>query len=340
LAYALYHLPDYFAAVQYVLAVLVEDGLLPKQLRVLDVGAGVGGPALGLATLLPDDALVDYHAVEPSDGADLLETMVGETGPNFHTTVHRRRAEDFEPSGEYDLVLFANVLSELADPVAVVERYRDVLASDGSLVALAPADRNTATNLRTVERRVEDGLTVYAPTVRLWPDSQPTDEGWSFDVAPDIDVPAFQRRLDEAAEDPEHDHGEFVNTDVQYAYTVLRRDGRRRVGFSPDRSRWAKMAEMDDHVSNRIDVAAIKLSHDLTDDPDANPLFKVGDGSERVAHYAVLTKKSSLNADLRTAAYGDLLTFENVLVLWNDDEGAYNLVVDGETVVDSLPAGG
>jgi hypothetical protein len=31
-----------------------------------------------------------------------------------------------------------------------------------------------------------------------------------------------------------------------------------------------------------------------------------------------------------------LLRFENVLVLWNDDEGAYNLVVDGETVVDRL----
>ena len=29
-----------------------------------------------------------------------------------------------------------------------------------------------------------------------------------------------------------------------------------------------------------------------------------------------------------------VLALENVLVLWNDDEGAYNLVVDGEAVVD------
>lgn len=359
LAYALYHLPDYYATVQYALEPLLEDGLLPHHLRVLDVGAGVGGPALGLHDLLPDDALVDYHAVEPSAAADVLDELLAETGRNFHATVHRETAEEFDPGavpeesvrdrGEsgadgVDLVLFGNVLSELADPVAVVERYAEFLAPDGSLLAIAPADRNTATGLREVERAVADGggsdLTVYWPTVRLWPGETPSDEGWSFDVAPNIEVPGFQRRLDDAVTAPDHDHGEFVNVDVQFASTVLRPDGRRRIEFTPDVSQWARMADMDDHVSNRIDVAAVKLSHDLTDDAAANPLFKVGDGSERVSHYAVLTRESALNRDLLTADYGDLLLCENILALWNDDEGAYNLVVDGETAVDVVPAGG
>ncbi|WP_136717840.1 small ribosomal subunit Rsm22 family protein [Halorientalis salina] len=340
LAYALYHLPDYYAAVQYVLSVLAADGLLGRKLRVLDVGAGVGGPALGLYDLLPEDALVEYTAVEPSSAVDVLTAMLDETGRNFHATVHETTAEAFEPTGAYDLVLFSNVLSELDDPAAVVERYAESVADDGSLVGLAPADRNTATNLREVERDVENGLSVYAPTVRLWPGERPTDEGWSFDVAPDIEVPPFQRRLDEEASDPDHEPGEFENVDVQYAYTILRPDGTQRIDFRPDVSRYAKMADMDDHVSNRIDVAAIKLSHDLTDDDDANPLFKIGDGSEGVAHYAVLTRGTALNDALETAAYGDLLLVENVLALWNDDEGAYNLVVDDETVVDRVPAGG
>ncbi|MFD1587474.1 small ribosomal subunit Rsm22 family protein [Halorientalis brevis] len=340
LAYALYHLPDYYATVQYVLSVLVEDGLLPRTLRVLDVGAGVGGPALGLSDLLPEDALVEYHAVEPSSATDVLDAMLAETGPNFRTTIHETTAEAFEPSGEYDLVLFANVLSELDDPAAVVERYRDSVADDGSVVAIAPADRNTAINLREVERRVEDGLGVYAPAVRLWPGDQPADEGWSFDVQPDIDVPVFQRRLDEGATAPDHDPGEFVSVDIQYAYSILRPDEKRRVDFTPDISQWAKMENMENHVSNRIDVAAIKLSHDLTDDEDANPLYKIGDGSEQVAHYAVQTRESALNSDLETADYGDLLLCENILALWNDDEEAYNLVVDGETVIDRVPAGG
>jgi len=363
LAYALYHLPGYYAATQYVLAELVSDRLLPRRLRVLDVGAGVGGPALGLCDLLPDDALLDYHAVEPGAGADVLEAMLAETGRNVHATVHRTTAEAFDPAavgsgedpdseddseGQFDLVLFSNVLSELDDPETVVREYADALADDGTLVALAPADRNTATGLREVERAVADRgpCTVYAPTVRLWPGVSPADDCWSFDVKPDLDVPGFQRRLDEATVDDATDQdgdgrdgsappGEFVNVDVQYAYSCLRLDGRRRYDFDLDASVVARFADSETHVTNRVDCYAAKLSHDLSE--GGNQLFLLGDGSQQVSHYAVMTRESALNADLLSADYGEVLAFENVLVLWNDDERAYNLVVDGETIVDRIP---
>ena len=96
----------------------------------------------------------------------------------------------------------------------------------------------------------------------------------------------------------------------------------------------ARFADSEDHVSKRVDCLALKLSTDLAD--DGNPLYKVSDGSEAVDHYAVLTRESALNADLARADYGDPLAFENVLVLWNDDEESYNLVVDDETVVDRV----
>jgi len=332
LAYAIYHLPDYYAAVQYVLDSMAADGLLGRHLRVLDVGAGVGGPALGLADFLPDDALLEYHAVEPSAAADVLEQLLAGTGRNVDTTIHRTTAESFDPDGEYDLVLVANVLSELDAPAAVMGQYLDALAPHGSLVALAPADLRTATGLRETERAVEreHEVTVYGPEVRLWPDRRPTDRGWSFDVAPDLAVPAFQRRLDEACAD--HDDDEFLNVDVQYAHSVLRTDGRRATEFTPDADRVAPMAEMERHVTQRIDCVALKLSHSLAE--DGNPLFRIGDGSQDEDHYAVLVNESVLNRDLRTAGYGDLLALENVLVLWNDDEAAYNLVVGEDTVVD------
>ncbi|WP_256299494.1 small ribosomal subunit Rsm22 family protein [Haloarchaeobius salinus] len=350
LGYAIYHLPDFYAAVQYVLNDLVAKRLLPRELRVLDVGAGVGGPALGIADYLPDDALVDYHAVEPSAATEVLEALLAETGPNVHTTVHETTAEAFEPEREYDLVLFANVLNELDDPEVVLRRYLDHVAADGSLVALAPADRNTSTGLRELERAVadsgaSDAPTVYAPTVRLWPNETPTDRGWSFDVRPDLAVPAFQRRLDERPADdadPDADRepadGEFVNVDVQFSYSVLRHDDERLLDVTPSPNTYAKMAAMDDHVSNRIDLLAVKLSHDLSpEDRDANPLFKIGDGSESEDNYAVLVRETAGNADLAAADYGDLLAFDGVLALWNDDEDSYNLVVDEETVVDRIP---
>jgi hypothetical protein len=231
----------------------------------------------------------------------------------------------------------------------VVERYLEGLAPDGTVLLLAPADRETATGLREVERALASGgdgttdATIYAPTVELWPDEHPTDRCWSFDVKPDLAVPGFQRRLDSAATAPEHTPGEFLNVDVQYAYSILRTDGRQKIDSSPDEHRVAKLDDSDAHVSERIDAAAIKLSHSLSeagegsDEKDgSNPLFLIGDGSQNVDHYAVLTRETTLNRDLRDAEYGTLLRFENVLVLWNDDEGAYNLVVDDETVVDRL----
>ncbi|MEF8821801.1 MAG: class I SAM-dependent methyltransferase [Halovenus sp.] len=345
LGYAIYHLPSYFAATQYVLAELIEEELLGGHLRVLDVGAGVGGPALAVDDLLGAETLVDYHAVEPSAAADILSGMLDETGRNFHPTVHREPIEAVDFDGQFDLIVCANVFSELDDPTSVLTSLLDTLADDGTVCALAPADRNTAIGLRQIERAVEReaGANVYSPTVRLWPNAQPESTSWSFDRKPDLEVPAFQRRLDEgersgdsyrATEDEDRapGDGEFVNVDVQYAYSLLRTDGKRAIEFQPDRGRVAKMAETEKHVTDRIDYVAIKLSNDLSE--DGNPLFLVGDGSELVDHFGVLTKESTLNRDLTDAAYGDLLQFENVLVLWNDDEGAYNLVVDGETIVD------
>ncbi|RAW46186.1 SAM-dependent methyltransferase [Halorubrum sp. 48-1-W] len=361
LGYAVYHLPDYYAVIGYVLDDLAENGLLDRTLRVLDVGAGVGGPALGLHDYLPDDAVVEYHAVEPSANADVLDRLLEETGPNFRSTVHRTTAESLfgleDEEGEnsesedaeddspdrdaileepFDLVLFGNVLSELSDPVTVLESGIDVLAGDGSVVALAPADRETAIGLRELERAVTtpgSGVDVYSPTLRLWADAVPSDLGWSFDVRGDLAVPPFQRRLDEAADrGPTDEPGEFHNVDVQFAYSILRTDGTRRVDVRASDDRCARMADSEEHVTDRVNLLAVKLSHDLSD--GANAVYRVGDGSQSVDHYLVCTRETVLNDGLREADYGAVLFVENGLVLWNDDEVAYNVVVDDETVVD------
>ncbi|WP_226481403.1 small ribosomal subunit Rsm22 family protein [Natrinema amylolyticum] len=385
--YAIYHLPGYYAAIQYALDDIADRGLLDRTLRVLDLGAGVGGPALGLCDYLPDDALLEYHAVEPSAAADVLEALLAETGRNVHPTIHRTTAEAFDPSqavggdgsGDrfdptapddgFDLVLACNVLSELEDPAAVTRSFLETLAPDGTFLAMAPADKNTSVQLREVERELEGErlwdrdavdfettaagdaeryrrgeVTVYGPAVRLWPGETPSDRGWSFDVRPDLDVPAVQRRLDESApDDEEHAAGEFVNVDVQFSYSQLRLDGRRRIDMALETDEWAKMAEMERHVTERIDLVAAKLSRSLSGSGNggrgsgrSNPLFKISDGSEDTDHYAVVTKETALNRPLLEADYGDVLSFEGILALWNDDEEAYNLVVDEETIVDRI----
>ncbi|ESS06899.1 MAG: methyltransferase domain protein [uncultured archaeon A07HB70] len=334
LAYAVYHLPGYWAATGYVLDRLAEAGLLPRRLRVLDVGAGVGGPALALFDCLPDGCVVDYHAVEASAAAaDCFEALV-DPPRGARTVVHREPIESFDAGGPYDLVLCANVLSELDDPVAVARALFEYVADDGTVVALAPADRDTATGLRAVERAlVDEGPgTVFDPTLRLWPDAAPADDCWSFDVGRSLDPPGVQRDLDAQGAGGPGD-GTFVNGAVRYAYALVRRDGTRRAGIRAERSRHARLGESERHVTKRVDTLVVKLSHDLGEG-DANPLFLVGDGSQQTDHFAVLARESGLNAALREAPYAAVLALENVLVLWNDDEAAYNLVVDGEAVVD------
>jgi hypothetical protein len=339
LAYAVYHLPDYYAVAQYVLDELGREGLLPGPLRVLDVGAGVGGPALGLHDYHPEDALVEYHAVEPSAAADFLERALPETGRNFHPTVHRSTAEDFDPGSGFDLVLFANVLSELDAPAETAARYLDSVADDGTFVAVAAADRNTSTTLRAVERDLVDerGLgSVYAPTVRLWPGERPTDRGWSFDEKPPIEIPEFQERLAAAAEGPDADPDAYRNGSIRYSYALVRPDGRRRHDLTLSTDHTAKLGAAEEFVTERVDLVVAKLSHDLGEGAGHNPVFKISDGSERVDAYAVLVEATTQNERLRRTEYGALLSLENALVLWNDDEEAYNLVVDGRTYVDRL----
>lgn len=346
LAYACYHLPAYYAAVQYPLAALAAAELVPRRLRVLDIGAGVGGPALGVHDLLGPEAVVEYHAVEPSAAAAVFEEMVADVRPEFQTTLHRVPAEEFDaaralddrPIGsgppEFDLIVFANVLSELGDPVAVTRRYAELLAPEGTMLLVAPADRATATGLRAVERAlVDDGpLGLFAPTLRLWDGAQPTASTWSFVRQPALEVPRFQRALDA----PAGSEGTFLHPEVQYAFALLRRDGARTSDVRPSVQKHARLADAEMHVTERLDLLAVKLSPNLAAEEGSNPVFLIGDGSEDVPHYAVVANTTALNHPLVDAAYGAVLSFENALLLWNDDEAAYNLVVDDQTLVETL----
>ncbi len=345
MGYAIYHLPSTYAEIQYVVAEVVAEELLSGSIRVLDVGAGVGGQALGVLEFLPNDVLVEYTAIEASDdAADLFESYLADPGPNVHLDIQRSRIETADLEGPYDLIIGANVVNEIDEAVATIERLRTELDPAGTLVLIEPADRRTSRGLRRIERGVcrRRDLSVFSPTLRLWPDHEPADDCWSFDIKPDLDVPSFQRILDEAprstADGRPPATGEFVNVDVQYSYSILRTDGKRRIDFSPTKRRYRPLAAAEEQITQRVTVAVVKLSHPLTD--DGNDLFVIGDGSQSERWFAVRSAETRLNRWLLEAEYADVLLIENGLVLWNDDEAAINLVVDERTVVDRItPAG-
>ena len=344
LGYAIYHLPGAFAKIQYVLDHLGTRDLLPPALRVLEVGPGVGGSAIGLREYIGAANPIAYRGIEPSEpAADLCEQFLANYERNFHWSIDRTRIEDARLDGPYDLIVLANVINELSNPTAALTPLIEELSHEGSLLALEPADKQTSRSLRRVERSLLDSVSdvdVYAPTLRLWPELEPSDDCWSFDVQAKLDLPRFQRQLDEGRraipDDRDPATGEFSNVEVQYAYTILRKDGQRINDFRPSRKKFAPLRTAEEQVGDRVNLCIVKLSHSLAGD-DRHPLYVIGDGSQRTRHFAVHTAETELNTTLSQAPYGALLAIEGGLVLWNDDEAAHNIVIDQDSVVDRIP---
>ena len=336
LAYLIYHLPRYYATIGYVLTPLLERGLLQRPLKIADVGAGTGGPMLGIGDILGTESLIEYHAIEPSPAIDMLEQMTAATSPNLHPRLHRSRVERWidDPDGPFDLIICANILGELDDPTRVMRRLIGCLQETGALVIVEPGDREQSVRLRKVERALTAHATVFAPEVRLWPGYQPSDTGWGFDVGAQIDPPSWQRQLQAAAPDPTADT--YLNPHVQFSYSILRPDGQHRYDPPFDRQRVTPLADTISKITDRINVVGTKLSHDLSSTPESNGVFRIGDGSQTEDHFIIQTVSGELVDAIDWVPYGAVCRFDGVLALWNDTEGAVNLVVDHASVVEPL----
>lgn len=131
-------------------AVLDQLGPAAAALRTgataVDVGCGYGTPTIAVARHFPASRVlgVDYHdasvahargAAERAGVADRVRFEVG-------------AAADLPGSG-YALVTFFDSLHDLGDPVAALERAREVLAPGGAVLLVEPAAAD----------RVEDNLT-------------------------------------------------------------------------------------------------------------------------------------------------------------------------------------
>lgn len=330
-AYLAYHFPRSYAATWYTLAEVIDAGLLPRSLRVLDVGAGVGAHLAAIDAVTPEDALVEYVAVEPSPLAEHLEAVSASlVGRNTHVTIHRTPVESADVGRDVDVALLGNVLSELSEPVAVARRVLERVAADGSWVAIAPADPRTSRQLRAVERALEPAAGVFSPTIRLWPDRRPTDACWSFVERPPLATPRVQERLRAGRDDGDA----FVNASVRYSYSIMRPDGVRRFDVTGREARELPLGRARGAIGERVAALVVKLSGDLA--AAGNPVYRVGDGSQTEPCFATHVAPTGRTEALETAPYGAVLRLARALVLWNDDEGAINLVVDDETAVDQI----
>jgi hypothetical protein len=96
---------------------------------------------------------------------------------------------------------------------------------------------------------------------------------------------------------------------------------------------------MKDHVKKHINVVAADMSGDLGNEKDH--VFKLCDGTSAKPVYAIVPDYhiSPNNEALKNAKYGQVVEIYGVLVRYNKDYDAYNLLVTRNTTVKEINAG-
>ena len=100
-----------------------------ESLSALDVGGGTGWlltQARAVEPRLKHTAVVDIDQ-KAQEGAEKL-------GHAFHFS----RIEEFKGDRKYDVILLLNLIEHVDDPVAVLERMRELLAPGGKILAKTP----------------------------------------------------------------------------------------------------------------------------------------------------------------------------------------------------------
>jgi hypothetical protein len=124
----------------------------------------------------------------------------------------------------------------------------------------------------------------------------------------------------------------FMNTDVKFSYAILRKDGHRRCGYHvPATAKRARLSQLKKHVGKRIHVTVSMISSDIGD--TKNYLYLVCDGTGNTPTYIALPAhhRNYKHEALLSAPYGSIVAIDSVLVRFNKNQNAYNLLMAPES---------
>ncbi len=215
-AYVCYHLAVNWAKVRLVLRELKGFATLPKSPRVLDYGAGPGSASLACIDEFTEPKLTLHDVV--SEALDDAKFLIGEYGG----AGGRVRLAPGEPEGPFDLVIAANVMSELKDSSPLDRLIEGVLDPDGYLVVVEPALPAPTRRLMEWRDRLQaNGWRIAAPCVGATRCPM-RDRGdlWCHQDLP-WSRPAFIDEVDRRLG--------FAKESLKFSYLVVTRAGKLRV---------------------------------------------------------------------------------------------------------------
>lgn len=340
LGYLTYHFPVYFMQTEHLLAMLAREGLLKKSMAILDAGTGPGVVPFAIADFWSrlDGAKADVYSVERSEEhieafLYLRDRFVPKGGRVSIKSPVKEDIAVFDPAKvprALDLILFSNILNELFEGdinrrADLVMKYADRLHPEGTILIVEPAEEVTSTQLRRLSLALRKrGLTIHSPCSFIHGTNCTPDRCWSFVTEQNIRPTRIMENL-AACSEPYR----YMNTDIKYSYTVIRKDGRIKEPYHlPPGSRALRLSQIHRYLDTRVDIIAAKMSENLGDGKTV--VFRICDGSAEKPVFAVIPAYhvTTENKILIAAPYGAVLELQDVLVRYNKNHDAYNLLVN------------
>lgn len=349
LAYLAYHVPVYFTQFRTLLQELTNDGVLPDQLSVLDIGSGPGVVSLAAIDLKKAgmEGSLDLYALERSaEHVEAYTSLVHQYAVSTpDVQVHAPVQEDLTRTdealfsklpGNVSVISFQNVLAELEyisipARAAIVLKYAELLDEKGFIILVEPAEMRHATSLRNIQRELaKGGLYVYAPCSFLWGSGCSPTSCWTFREDESIKSTAL---MDLLADDEEGYR--FVNTDLKFAYVILTRQSITRCAYRiPRKTRMIRLSHLDKYAGRVISVGGVRLSADIG--TPGMHIFKICDGTCRDPVYLTLSARNRRpgHSPLFSTRYGDPLVISGVLVKKHPKHQAWNLIIGPDTRIE------
>jgi hypothetical protein len=349
LAYLTYHLPVSMVQCEHILWQLASDGLFKTRMTILDVGTGPGTVPLAVIDLLDrlEDCRAEIHTVEQSEeNLEAFRAIVPPAAkmegkvrvmPPIQTDLLSISPSDLPKN--IDLMVFSSVLNELrtlsvSERADLVSGLMENLAEDGTLLIIEPADLVNSTTLReTALALVGHGLGIYSPCSFLWGTRCRAERCWSFEQKGNMQPTRLMVRVSEGRE-----AYRYLNTDIKYSYAIIRKDrSSRRPYRVPRGAKFARFSDLHRHRDREINVVGVLVSGNLGDKDGG--FFKLCDGTPAKPVYAAVNPHlpEEIRDALQGVPYGDIVELFGVVVRYNKDHDAYNLVVTRNTRIRRVP---
>jgi SAM-dependent methyltransferase len=341
-AYLAYQAPVTFFQFSHVFLHLIQSGLIPGRVRILDAGTGPGIVPLavsGLFRKLPGLSAEIFSLERSEEFIEAYCHLVPEyAGKSGRITIHPPMKGDLMDTdalilpSAIDMIVLQNVLNELPgepkDKALVITSFSHVLAPGGVIIIIEPADRENSTSLRKmVNAAACTDLNVMDPCRFIRGGTCRPGSCWSFQKRTSIQPTRLMQALS-----GDKEAFRFQNTDIKFSHAVMIKDQcNKYTPRYPKDSPFIPLSSLRSFLGRSVDTVAAVMSGDIGD--SRTHVFLICDGTGLA--YAILPHYHATNENriILAAAYASILEFRRVLVRYNKNQRAWNLLLSRNSSV-------